>query len=408
MDTRVVITGMGAVTPLGIGVGPYWQGLLKGWSGVDRITRFDPSSLPSQIGGEVKGFVPTDFMPAKLARDVDRFIQFGLAACQMALDDSRLMIGDEDPLRIAVVFGTGIGGMETILEEHKRLLAGSRITPFFVPKFLTSMAAGQISIRYGIKGPVLTTTTACASGADAVGTAMRLLKAGDADVAITGGAESLFNPLLCSGLCSARALSTRNDEPQKASRPFDLERDGFVLGEGGGGLVLETLEHASKRKAPLFAELIGYGSCGDGYHITAPSPDGRGEAHCMRLALASAGMRPEEIDYINAHGTSTPLGDKIETLAIKQVFGRHAYEVPVSSTKGATGHLIGAGGATELIACILAIREKIVPPTINLTAPDPECDLDYVPNAARPMEVRAAMSNSFGFGGQNASLIVRQ
>jgi 3-oxoacyl-[acyl-carrier-protein] synthase II len=326
----------------------------------------------------------------------------------MALDDSRLSLGAEDPLRVAVIFGTGIGGMETIIEEHKKFLAGCRVTPFFVPKLLTSMAAGQISIRYGIKGPVVTTTTACASGADAVGVAMRLLKSGDADVALAGGAESLFNPLLCAGLCSARALSTRNDEPQKASRPFDLERDGFVLGEGGGGLVLETLEHASRRHASILAELVGFGSCGEGYHITAPSPDGRGEAHCMRQALASAGMQPEEIDYINAHGTSTPLGDKIETLAIKRVFGRHAYRVPVSSTKGATGHLIGAGGATELIACILAIREGIVPPTINLTTPDPECDLDYVPNTARPEEVRAAMSNSFGFGGQNASLIVRR
>jgi len=405
---RIVITGMGAVTPLGIGVEAYWKGLINGECGVNRITLFDASSMQCRIGAEVRSFVPGDFMTAKLARENDRFIQFALASAQMAVEDSRLDLSQEDPFRIGVVFGTAIGGITTVTGEQTRLLNGSRISPHFVPKFLTNLASGQISILYKIKGPNLTITTACASGADAVGIAMHMLERGEAEVAIVGGAESLFCLLMYAGLCAAKALSGRNEEPGKASRPFDRDRDGFVLGEGAGALVIETLEHAGRREAHILAELAGYGHCGEGYHPMAPSPDATGEIYCMRRALESAGIETKEVDYINAHGTSTILGDQIETKAIKKVFGPRAYQIPVSSTKGATGHMVGAGGVTELIACVKAIQESSIPPTINYTTPDPECDLDYVPNTARQTEVRVCMSNSFGFGGQNASLLVRK
>jgi len=405
---RIVITGMGAVTPLGIGTEAYWKGLIKGECGIERITLLDHAPVQCQIGAEVKNFVPNAFMPAKLVRESDRFIQFALAAVQMAVEDSGIDLAGEDPFRVGVVFGTAIGGIITVTGEQTKLLNGSRIGPHFVPKFLTNMASGQVAIRYGIKGPNLTVTTACASGADAVGAAMHMLKRGEADVVIAGGAESLFCLLMLAGLCSARALSCRNNEPGKASRPFDRQRDGFVMGEGAGALIVETLEHAARREAHVLAELAGYGRCGDGYHAVVPAPDAAGEIHCMRKALEDAGISVDEVDYINAHGTSTVLGDQVETKAIKEVFGPRAYKIPVSSTKGATGHLMGAGGITELIASVKAVREDLLPPTINYAHPDPACDLDYVPNAARRATVRVAMSNSFGFGGQNASLLVKK
>lgn len=408
MHDRIVITGMGAVTPLGIGVEDYWNGLVKGECGIDEITLFDASSMQCRIGAEVKSFIPGEFMPAKLVRENDRFIQFALAAAQMALENSGIDLSKEDPFRVGVIFGTAVGGIITVTGEQVRLLNGSRISPHFVPKILTNMASGQVSIHYGIKGPNLTITTACASSSDAVGTAMHILKRGEADVVIAGGAESMFCQLMFAGLCSARALSCRNEEPEKASRPFDRDRDGFVMGEGGGALIVETLDHAVRRGANVLAELAGYGHCGDGYHPVAPEPDAAGEVYCMRKALESAGILVKEVDYINAHGTSTILGDQVETRAIKEVFGPEAYRIPVSSTKGATGHMLGAGGVIELIACVKAIQENLIPPTINYTNPDPECDLDYVPNIARKAKVRVAISNSFGFGGQNASLLVKK
>lgn len=407
MGDRIVITGTGAVTPLGIGIEAYWKGLINGECGIEKLTLLDAAPVQCQIGAEVKKFVPGEFMPAKLARESDRFIQFALAAAQMAVEDSGIDLAREDPFRVGVVFGTSIGGISTITGEQTRLLNGSRISPHFVPKFLTNLAAGQVAIRYGLKGPNLTVTTACASGSDAVGNAMHMLKRGESDVVIAGGSESIFCLLMLAGLCSAKALSCRNDDPGRASRPFDRDRDGFVLGEGAGALIVETLEHALRREAHVLAELAGYGRCGDGYHTVVPAPDAAGEIYCMRKALESAGISAEEVDYINAHGTSTVLGDQVETKAVKEVFGAKAYRIPVSSTKGATGHLMGAGGVTELITCVKAIREGLIPPTINYVNPDPLCDLDYVPNTARRAKVRVAMSNSFGFGGQNASLLVR-
>jgi len=406
-----VITGAGAVTPVGIGIEEYWRNLLAGRGGVGRISRFDTDRLACKIGAEVKGFNPTDYMTPKIVRETDLFIQFALAATQMALLDSGMDLEKEDPCRVGVVFGTSIGGIATIVAGQDKMegrQGSTRVSPHFIPKMLTNMAAGQISIRYGLRGPNLTVSTACASGTDAVGNVLRLLQRGEADVIIAGGAESLFCALVLAGLYAARAVSTRNDEPAKASRPFDRQRDGMVMGEGSGALVLETLEHARRRGAPVLAETIGYANCGDGHHTMAPAPDGHGEVRCMRRALADAGISPEQVDYINAHGTSTILGDSVETLAIKTVFDSHAYRIPVSSTKGATGHMIAAGGVTELIACIKAVQEGIVPPTINYEEPDPECDLDYVPNAPREVKVNVAMNNSFGFGGQNACLVVKK
>lgn len=408
LHKRMVITGMGAVTPLGIGVEAYWEGLIQGMCGIDRLTLVDASSLRCQIGAEVKHFNPEEFIPAKLVRESDRFIHFALAAVKMALEDSGIDFSQEDLFRVGVVCGTAIGGIATVTGEQTRLLNGARISPHFVPKFLTNLAAGQIAIHYKIKGPNLTVTTACASGTDAVGAAMHMLQTGEADVVIAGGSESLFCQLMLAGLCSARALSCRNDQPGQASRPFDRDRDGFVMGEGAGALIIETLEHAVRRGAKVLAELAGYGRCGDGYHTVMPSPDAAGEVYCMQKALESGGIAVEQVDYINAHGTSTILGDQVETMAIKEVFGPLAYRIPISSTKGATGHLMGAGGITELIACVKAIQENMVPPTINYDHPDPACDLDYVPNNARHAAVRVAMSNSFGFGGQNASLLVKK
>jgi len=407
MQERVVITGMGAVTPIGIGVDAYWRSLLQGKCGVGHITRFDTEHLPVKIGAEVRDFRAEDFLPRKLIRETDLFTQFALAAAREAVQEGN-PVGDAE--RMGVSMGTAVGGIATIAESQERLCrtGSTRISPYFMPRILGNVTASQIAIAHGFKGPDLTVSTACSAGADAIGMAAVLLQRGEADVMLAVGAESILCPLVIAGLHAARALSTRNDLPEKASRPFDRQRDGMVIGEGAGALLLETLSHARKRGARIRAELISYANCGDAYHITAPEPGGRGEILCMQKALARAGLKPEEIDYINAHGTSTQLGDRVETLAIKAVFGSLATKIPVSSTKGATGHLMGAGGVTELIACVKVIEEGIVPPTINYEEPDPECDLDYVPNRPRRLNVHTAMSNSFGFGGQNTCLVIRR
>lgn len=406
---RVVLTGMGAVTPLGCGVQNFWSDLIAGRCGVDRITLFDSSNLPSKIGAEVKHFHPTDYLPPKLVRETDRFIHFALVTADQALEESGLDMGSVDPYRVGIVFGTTVGGVTTITEAQTEFASNTkyRVKPHFMPKMLPNLAAAQIAIRHGIKGLSLTLSTACASGTDVIGIAMSLLQAGAADVIIAGASDSIYCKLVFAGLCSARAMSTRNDEPAKASRPFDRQRDGMVMGEGGGSVVLEGLDHVRKRKARPLAELLGYANCGDGFHTMAPQPDGKGEIYCMRQALKSASLTPDDIDYINAHGTSTPNGDRVETLAIKEVYGDRAYRIPVSSIKGATGHMIAAAGIVELIASTKAIREGIIPPTINYQEKDPECDLHYVPNEAQASPVTTVMSNSFGFGGQNACLIVR-
>lgn len=408
MRERVVITGMGAVTPVGIGVEEYWHALISGKGGVGRITSFNPDGLACRIGAEVKVFSPEKYLNKKLLRESDPFMHYAIAAMQMAIQQSGICFPEKDSWRTGVVLGTSIGGITSITETQDRISrTGSlRVSPHFITRMLGNIAATQIAMIYGLKGPSLTISTACASGGDAVGVAAMLLQSGEADVMIAAGAESLFCSLVIAGLHATRAVSIRNEEPEKASRPFDRRRDGMVLGEGAGAVILETCKHAQQRGAPILAELFSYANNGEGYHPTAPAPDGSGEIQCMQRALEKAGLTPGDIDYVNAHGTSTPLGDKIETLAIKSVFGERAYKIPVSSTKGATGHLMGAGGITELIACIKAIRENIVPPTINYEEPDPECDLNYVPNQAKEAQVRVAMSNSFGFGGQNACLVV--
>lgn len=404
-NERIVITGMGAVTPIGISVDAYWNQLKGGVSGISRITRFDAEGLPVRIAAEVKNFVPAELLPRKLAAQTDIFMQFALTAAKEALEDSKPQAA---PQRIGIVLGTALGGIATTtMTQEQMTQSGSyRVSPHTVPKMLGNIAAAHISILHGFLGPSLTISTACSSGADAIGMGAMLLKSGQADVIIAVGAESILSQLMIAGLSSARALSTRNDDPLKASRPFDAARDGFVMGEGGGAVVLETLESAQRRGAEIKAELLGYANSTDAYHVTSPEPTGSGEILCMQKAIADAGIQPSDIGYINAHATSTKLGDLIETKAIKAVFGEGASRVPVSSTKAATGHLMGAGGVTELIACVQAIREGILPPTLNYETPDPECDLDYVPNQARKADLRVAMSNSFGFGGQNASVIV--
>lgn len=402
---RIAVTGMGAITPLGIGVGAYWDNLIRGKSGIGRLTRFDTAGLPVKMAAEVRDFEPTDFLPKKLVRTTDLFMQFALVAAEEALKDSQVKA---EPNRIGVVLGTALGGIASMAGSQEAITkSGSfRLSPHTVPKMLGNIAAAQIAIAHGLQGPSLTVSTACSAGADAVGMGAMLIKAGQADVVVAVGAESILTGLMAAGLSSARALSTE-DDPAKASRPFDLNRDGFVMGEGGGAVVLESMEFAKKRGAEIKAELLGYANVSDAYHVTAPEPSGRGEIQCLQNALGQAGLAPDAIDYINAHGTSTKIGDAVETAALKAVFGEKASgQIPVSSTKGATGHLMGAGGLTELIACIQAIREGTVPPTLNYATPDPECDLDYVPNQARKANVSVAMSNSFGFGGQNASLIV--
>jgi len=405
---RVVVTGLGAVTPVGIGVDAFWRGLLEGRSGVGYITRFDTTDFPVKIGAEVTDFDPLDFIDRKEARRMDRFCQFAVAAAELAVEDAGL--DKYDPDRTGVVMGTGVGGMETLIQQLDvmKRRGPERVSPFFVPMMIANMAAGQIAIRFDARGPNSTVVTACAAATNAIGDAFRIIASGLADVMITGGAEAAFVPIAVAGFWTMRALSRRNGEPEKASRPFDAGRDGFVMGEGAGVLVLESLEHALARGAEIYGEVLGYGMAADAYHITAPAPRGAGGVRSMTWALEDAGLEPESVDYINAHGTSTPLNDRLETEAIKTVFGQHAYKLAVSSTKSVTGHLLGAAGAIEAMACLLAIRDGVVPPTINHDQPDEGCDLDYVPNVARRMKVRIALSNSFGFGGQNATLIFGQ
>ncbi len=395
---------MGAVTPIGIGVEEYWSGLMSGKCGVGRITRFDTDELPVRIAAEVKDFHPENYMTKKRENQTDPFTQFALAAASEALEGIEI----EDADRTGIILGTAVGGIRTITQaqDHQsRTGIHNDVSPYFMPSILGNVAASHVAIAHGLKGPSLTVSTACSSGGDAVGIASEKLKAGEADMMVSVGAESILCPLVIDALRAAHALSTNNDKPCEASRPFDRDRDGFVIGEGAGVLVLETLSHAEKRGANIYAELIGYANLGSAFHITAPEPDGRGAALCMEKALKSASLQPGDIDYINAHGTSTPKGDLSETVAMKAVFGESC-SVPTSSTKGNTGHLMGAGGITELIACIKAIETGMVPPTINLVNKDPQCDLDYVPLKARKVKVDAAMSNAFGFGGQNASVIV--
>lgn len=407
---RVVVTGMGVISPVGIGLENFWQSLVEGKSGVGPITHFDASELSTRIAAEVKDFDAKDYIDRKEAKRMDRFTQFAVAAAKMASQDAGLEMEKLNSDRVGVVLGTGIGGIDTFEKQHKVLQdkGPGRVSPFFVPMMIANMAAGHISINLGAKGPNYTVITACASGTNAIGEAFKLLQRGDADVVITGGTEAAITPMSVSGFCSMKALSTHNDEPQKASRPFDKNRDGFVMGEGSGILILETLEHAKKRGASIYAEIVGYGATADAYHITAPAPEGEGGARAMSNALKDAGLNPSDIDYINAHGTSTPLNDKFETAAIKKVFGDNAKKVAISSTKSMIGHLLGAAGAVELITSILTINKGIITPTINYEERDPECDLDYVPNEAREANVNYALSNSLGFGGHNATLIVKK
>lgn len=406
-QTKLVITGMGAVTPIGVGVPAYWQALTAGMCGIGRITRFDASDLPVQIAAELKDFDPAAYMPKTLARTMDPFMQYAFVAAEEALGDSGLDIA-ADPDRVGIVMGTAMDGVTTVAGTQAAYDAGKRVGPRFVPMTIGNIAAAQISIAHGITGPSMTLNTACSAGGDAIMTAAMLLRTGEADAVLAVGGESILCPIVVAGLSQAHALSRRNDDPEQACRPFDADRDGFVIGEGGGALILETEEHARARGAHIYAELAGYANTSDAHHVTAPHPEGAGAAACMRRALKRAGLTPSEIGYINAHGTSTGLGDIAETQAVKAVFGGRESAPPVSSTKSMTGHLMGAGGITESIACILAIRDGILPPTLHLAHPDPACDLDYIPNEARKTRITAAMSNSLGFGGQNSSLIFTQ
>ncbi|MFA4917814.1 MAG: beta-ketoacyl-ACP synthase II [Thermodesulfovibrionales bacterium] len=407
---RVVITGVGMITPLGIGVEQSWNGLLAGRSGIKKITQFDAANFPTRIAGEVDGFNPEEYIEPKEIKKMDRFIHFALAAAQMAMNDSGLKITDENAERAGVIVGSGIGGLRSIEHYHSVLLEKGprRITPFFIPMLVVNLASGQISIKFGAKGPNSAVVTACATGSHAIGDAYKIIQRGDADAMIAGGTEAVITPLGIGGFNAMKALSTRNDEPEKASRPFDMDRDGFIMGEGAGVVILESLETALERGAGIYAEIVGYGMAADAYHITAPSPNGEGAARCMKMALKDAGVDPGVVNYINAHGTSTKAGDEIETSAIKTVFGEYAYKIPVSSTKSMTGHLLGAAGGVESVISVLSIKDDIIPPTINLDTPDPECDLDYVPNQARRTTVNYALSNSFGFGGTNACLLFRK
>lgn len=407
---KIVITGIGVVTPLGNDVESMWSALVAGKSGVGPITRFDASTgYATRIAAEVKDFDPTAWMERKDAKRNDRFVQLGVAAAAQAVEAARLDMNTVDANRVGVIIGSGIGGIATFEEQHENLIkkGPERVSPFFIPMMISNMASGQISIHTGAKGPNFTTVSACTSSANAIGEALRCLQHDDADVVITGGTEATVTPMAIAGFSSMKAMSTRNDEPTRASRPFDAERDGFVMGEGAVMLVIEKEEHARKRGAPILCELAGYGASGDAYHITSPMPDGDGAVRAMRQALTDAGLKPEDVTYINAHGTSTPYNDRTETVAVKRLFGDHARNVMLASTKSMTGHLLGAAGALEAAICALVITRGVVPPTINYENPDPECDLDCVPNQARTVPVTAALSNSMGFGGHNGSLAFR-
>ncbi len=407
---RVVITGMGAVTPIGTGREEFWKAIKAGVCGVDRITRFDPTDFACQIAAEVKDFDVTQYIEKKEAKRMDLFVQYAVAAAKMAAEDASLDMSKEDSTRVGVFIGSGIGGIETLTQQHEKMLekGPSKVSPFMIPMMISNMAVGEVAIQMGAQGVNLTPVSACASGTDAIGNAFRAIKAGDADVIFSGGAEATIIPLALAGFSSMKALSTRNDDPKGACSPFDADRDGFVMGEGAGVVILEELEHAKARGAEIFAEVIGYGSTEDAYHMTAPAPNGEGGARCMDMAVKSAGIRPEDVDYINAHGTSTHYNDKYETDAIKTVFGDHAYKLAVSSTKSMTGHLLGAAGGVEAIVTALALKEGYLPATINYKTPDPECDLDYVTNQGRECDIKYAISNSLGFGGHNATIVLKR
>ncbi|MCX7627601.1 MAG: beta-ketoacyl-ACP synthase II [Methylophilaceae bacterium] len=407
---RVVITGLGIVSPVGNNVETAWSSIIAGRSGIGPITKFDPSAFASRIAGEVKDFDATQYLSPKEARRMDVFIQYGLAAGMEAIRDAGIVVTEENAERIGVAIGAGIGGLQLIEDTDKVYLEGGarKISPFFIPGSIINMISGNLSIMYGLKGPNIAIVTACTTATHCIGDAARMIEYGDADIMIAGGAEAAITPLSVGGFAAARALSTRNEDPITASRPWDADRDGFVIGEGAGVLVLEAYEHAEKRGAKIYAEIAGFGMSADAYHMTSPSENGEGAARCMRNALANAGLDPRAVDYINAHGTSTPAGDLAETQAIKSLFGDHAYELAVSSTKSMTGHLLGAAGGVEAVFTVLAIRDQIAPPTINIFNQDPACDLDYVPNTARPMKIEVAISNSFGFGGTNGTLVFRR
>ncbi|ACL21830.1 3-oxoacyl-(acyl-carrier-protein) synthase 2 [Desulfitobacterium hafniense DCB-2] len=407
---RAVITGMGVVSPVGSNLETFWNSLITGQSGIDFVTRFDVGDMPTKVAGEIKDFEPTDWLDRKESRHMDRFTQLAMAAAKMAVQDSGLNLDQVNKERASCIVGTGVGGVTT-LEQQKEVLMNKgpgRISPFFIPMLISNMAAGHISLEFGLQGSSLSVATACASATNAIGEAMRLIEHGYADVVLCGGTEAPIVPLAFAGFCAMKAMSTEKENPREACRPFDARRSGFVMGEGAGILVLESLEHAQKRQARIYAELSGYGSTCDAYHITSPAPGGAGAIQSMQAALTGAEVRPEEVDYINAHGTGTNANDSAETAAIKALFGEAAQKVAISSTKSMTGHLLGAAGAIEAIACALTIKNSMIPPTINYGEPDPECDLDYVPNAARPKEVQVALSNTFGFGGHNATIVLKR
>jgi 3-oxoacyl-[acyl-carrier-protein] synthase II len=410
LSRRVVITGIGLVSSLGIGTDANWKALLIGTSGVDRVTRFDVTGYAAQIAAEVKGFDPLDYVEKKDVKKMDVFIQYAIAASQFAMDDAKLAITESNAPDIGVFIGSGIGGFQTIEREHSALLEGGprKISPFFIPSAIINLASGQVSIRFGAKGPNLATCTACSASAHAIGESFEIIRRGDEEAMIAGGSEAAITPMSLGGFAALRALSTNNDNPGKACRPFDRDRDGFIIGEGAGIVILEELEFARNRNAHIYAEVVGYGTSADAYHITAPSEDGEGGVRVMKMAIKKAGIRPDEINYINAHGTSTPYNDRLETMAIKKCFGEHAYKMAVSSTKSMTGHLLGGAGGLEAGISALAVYHQVAPPTINLENPDPDCDLDYVPHTGREMPIRYALSNSFGFGGTNASLLFKK
>jgi len=410
LSRRVVITGIGLVSSLGIGTDANWKALVAGTSGVDRISKFDATGFSAQIAAEVRGFDPLHYIEKKDVKKMDVFIQYAIAASQFAMDDSKLTITAANAPDVGVFIGSGIGGFQTIEREHSALLAGGprKISPFFIPSAIINLAAGQVSIRFGAKGPNLATCTACSASAHAVGESCEIIKRGDAEAMIAGGSEAAITPMSVGGFGALRALSTRNDDPRRASRPFDTDRDGFIIGEGAGVLILEELEFARRRGAKIYAEIVGYGMSADAYHITAPSEDGEGGVRVMKMAIRKAGIQPNQVDYINAHGTSTPYNDRLETLAIKKCFGDHAHTLAISSTKSMTGHLLGGAGGLEAGISALAVHNQVAPPTINLDHPDPECDLDYIPHTGRAMPIQYALSNSFGFGGTNAALLFKK
>ena len=411
---RVVVTGLGTVSPIGSTIDKFWNSLLEGKSGVKRLTSFDPTYYTCRIGAEIRDFDPSGYLSPKELKRMDRFVQFAVVAAKMAVADAKINLDKEDRDRFGVLVGSGIGGLHTVEAEHRQYLSlgpekgPDRISPFLIPMLIINMASGQISITLGLKGPNSAVGTACATGNHAIGDAFRIIQRGEADAMVCGGSEAAITVMGFGGFCALKALSLRNDEPERASRPFDKNRDGFVMGEGAGIIVIEELEHALKRNAHIYCELIGYGMSGDAYHMTAPDPHGNGGVRCMVASLKDAGIKPEEVDYINAHGTSTLYNDKIETAAIKKTFGAHAKKIAVSSTKSVMGHLLGAAGGVEMIVCALAIKHAIIPPTINYETPDPDCDLDYVPNKPRAHKIKVAASNALGFGGHNATLIVKK